>query len=259
MENETEATSGANSSEMSTGCSDANCSDGMGLGSQNDITQQQAEARSCIDTSSLGRSSSLSAGECHKLGSETNEVTKVKSKPVVMESSKNCLLDEENGEMKESEKSDPPKARLRRLDDISEAVQVNEAKGGVRNEKGVSSLTRKRLAEFRAPGQVGDVKVQRVESLNVTDADPDQKKNVSKAGGNEGKVKKEVQKKGFSGNLLSFVTKMKFDTIKVKIDSDLFKQDDCEIDFDLDMLEGQNEKKPCLDTFQGEYYTSRHC
>ena len=242
MENETEATSGANSSEMSTGCSDANCSDGMGLGFQNDITQKQAEARSCIDTSSLGRSSSLSgasvdfsAGECHKLGSETSEVTKVKSKPVVMESSKNCLLDEENGEMKESEKSDPPKAKLRRLDDISEAVQGDESKGGVGNEKGVSSLTRKRLAEFRAPGQVGDVKVQRVESLNVTDADPDQKKNVSKAGGNEGKVEKEVQKKGFSGNLLSFVTKMKFDTTKVKIDSDPFKQDDFEIDFDLDM------------------------
>merc|ERR1712192_120169 len=131
----------------------------------------------------------------------------------------------------------------------SEVAQVDQCKGKEADEKGVgsvSSLARKRLAEFRAPAQVGEVAEMQSEvvmnadiaenSLNVKKTEPINK--ASKTGVDDQKVSKRVQKKSSSGNLLSFVTKMKFDTAKLNLnsDSDPFKQeDDFDVDFDLDI------------------------
>jgi len=248
-EKEMEATPGVNSSELNNGNSN-----GMSLGQEN---TEQAEDSSCTDSMTEG-GSMISVPQCHTSGSEIQSLTKVKSKPVVVESSSNQLLEEEktpnsdqkqkSEEQKDSGKADQPKPKLRRLCGTSEVAQVDQSEGKEGNEKGVgsvSSLTRKRLAEFRAPGQVGEVEEMQSEvvmnvdivenSLNVEKTEQISK--ASKAGVDDQKVAKRVQKKSSSGNLLSFVTKMKFDTTKLNLnsDSDPFKQDDFDVDFDLDI------------------------
>ena len=206
--------------------SDVICSGGVSQGWPTERPEQQAEAPSGTDALGRPHSSGASVG---------GEVTKVKSKPVVIEASSNLLLKEEivkndeknqeNEEPKESGKSDLLKAKLRRLDDPSELVDQPEGK----EKGGVSSLTRKRLAEFRAPEQVAEM-LSEVVMNNVEKGvkNTDHGDAIGKA------VKKEskVQKKSSSGNLLSFVTKMKFDTTKLKMDSDPFKQDDFDLDWD---------------------------
>ena len=248
-EKEMEATPGVNSSELNNGNSN-----GMSLGQEN---TEQAEDLSCTDSMTEG-GSMISVPQCHTSGSEIQSLTKVKSKPVVVESSSNQLLEEEktpnsdqkqkSEEQKDSGKADQPKPKLRRLCGTSEVAQVDQSEVKEGNEKGVgsvSSLTRKRLAEFRAPGQVGEVEEMQSEvvmnvdivenSLNVEKTEQISK--ASKAGVDDQKVAKRVQKKSSSGNLLSFVTKMKFDTTKLNLnsDSDPFKQDDFDVDFDLDI------------------------
>ena len=110
----------------------------------------------------------------------------------------------------------------------------------------LSSLTRKRLAEFRAPDSVGDPDVLSEIVVNIDHVDNshdikktkycDQIINTNKTG-EDTEIVKGVQKKSSSGNLLSFVTKMKFNTTKLKLDSDYdpFKQDDLDAEFGLDM------------------------
>jgi len=248
-EKEMEATPGVNSSELNNGNSD-----GMSLGQEN---TEQAEDPSCTD-STTEAGSLINIPQCHTSGSEIQSLTKVKSKPLVVESSSNQLLEEEetpkrdqkqeSEEQKDSGKAERSKPKLRRLNGTSKVAQVDQSKGKEGDEKGVgsvSSLTRKRLAEFRAPGQVGEVAEMQSEvvmnadivenSLNVKKTEQIIK--ASKAGVDDQKMGKRVQKKSSNGNLLSFVTKMKFDTTKLNLnsDSDPFKQDDFDVDFDFDI------------------------
>ena len=227
VEDKFEAPSGADPSEFR---SDAICPGGVSQGWPTERTEQQAQAPSCTDALGRPHSSGASVG-----GSENSEVTRVKSKPAVIEASSNLLLGEEivkndkknreSEEPKESGKSDLLKAKLRRLDDPSELVDQPEGK----EKGGVSSLTRKRLAEFRAPEQGAEMPSEVVmNNVEKGVKNTDHGDAIGKA------VKKEskVQKKSSSGNLLSFVTKMKFDTTKLMMDGDPFKQDDFDLDWD---------------------------
>ena len=228
MENKPEALSeAADPSELS--------SDGVNLGWQSEITEQEeAESPSFTDALKGSHFSGASIGASEN----SEEVTKVRRKPVVIETSSNLLLGEgrdkngekkqESEESKEPVKSDLSKAKLRRLDDSSELVDHQPKK---EKEKGVSSLTRRRLDEFRAPGQVAEMPsdiVMNVDSLEKSLKDVERCDEL-------GKAVKKADRKSSSGNLLSFVTKMKFDTTKLKVDtgSDPFKQDDLDFDFDL--------------------------
>jgi len=225
-ENKTEALSEATDpSELS--------SDGVNLGRQSEITkQEEAEAPSFTDVLKGSHFSGASIGASEN----SEEVTKVRSKPVVIETSSNLLLGEgrdkndekkqESKESKEPVKSDLSKAKLRRLDDSSEFVDHQPEK-----EKGVSSLTRRRLDEFRAPGQVAEMPSDLVMNVDSLEKSLKDVKRCDELG----KAVKKADRKSSSGNLLSFVTKMKFDTTKLKVDtgSDPFKQDDLDFDFDL--------------------------
>jgi len=228
VESKTEAPSVANPwpSEFST---DANCTGGVSQGRPSEIKEQQAEAPS------FGRPH-LSGALAD--GSEGSGVTKVKRKQVVIEAKSNLLLGEEifksddkNQESKEAkEPGNSDLSNLRRLDDTSEVVNQHKGKENG-DEGGVSSLIRKRLAVFRAPDQVAEVLSEVVvnneeKSLNVKEDDHCDER------GTAAKKDRKVQKKSSSGNLLSFVTKMKFDTTKLKMDSDPFKQDDFDLDWD---------------------------
>ena len=151
--------------------------------------------------------SMISVPQCHTSGSEKESLTKVKSKPVVVESNSNQLLEVEktpnsdqnpkSEEEKDSGKDDQPKTKLRRLCGTNEVAQVD---------------------------------------IDIVE-NSEQISKASKAGVGDQKMGKSVQKKSSSGNLLSFVTKMKFDTTKSNFnsDSDPFKQDDFDVDFDLDI------------------------
>ena len=243
-QNPVEDTPGVGSSELISGDTRVTPSDGMS--SKLEIRMagtHQTEALSCGDRESVGGSEIIEAAG-DNLGLVSSGLTRVKSTPVVRESSGNDLLEEHGFGM-----DDQVQLQQKRLNETVSVIQVNESKekGGNENGSGnLSSLTRKRLAEFRAPDSVGDPDVLSEIVVNIDHVENshdikktkycDQIINTNKTG-EDTEIVKGVQKKSSSGNLLSFVTKMKFNTTKLKLDSDYdpFKQDDLDAEFGLDM------------------------
>jgi len=191
------------------------------------------------------------AGDKEHLLSDGRKLTKIKKKLPNEESLSDQLLQENRAGNKqclekslEEEHHHQPLPKVKRIEDSRRVPARDVTQANVGEEKGkpaLSSITRKKLSEFRAPGFSGHGVERGEEVLNLNTNRTDENLDTSstsqlkkKHGGSNEKILKKGLKKSSSENLLKSVTKMKFDLPKLNLDSigDPFKQDDLE---DLDI------------------------